>query len=95
MSRTGPPRFSRQWRGGHAASVHHYYDYKLINISDIILFILEAMPNAQTKHLECWGLDSSMVSSSPNLPTKIIHAKIRWLNISGKSPMDMRVPPLK
>ena len=32
---------------------------------------------------------------TPSLPTKIIPAKIPWLKISGKSPMDMRIPPLK
>ena len=32
---------------------------------------------------------------TPNLPTKIIPAKIRWLKLPGKSPMDMRIPPLK
>ena len=30
----------------------------------------------------------------PNLPTKIIPAKIRFLKLSGKFPMDMRIPPL-
>ena len=32
---------------------------------------------------------------TPNPPTKIIHAKIRRLETSGKFPMDMRVPPLE
>ena len=30
-----------------------------------------------------------------SLPTKIIPAKIRWLKLSGKFPMNMRVPPLE
>ena len=33
--------------------------------------------------------------STPNLPTKIIPTKIRWVNIYGKFPMDMRIPPLE
>ena len=32
---------------------------------------------------------------APNLPSKIIPAKIPRLNLSGKSPMDMRIPALK
>ena len=36
----------------------------------------------------------SLEASAPNLPTKIIPTKIHWLNISGKFPMDMRIPPL-
>ena len=28
-----------------------------------------------------------------NLPTNIIPAKIRWLTLSGKFPMDVRIPP--
>ena len=32
---------------------------------------------------------------TPNLPAKIIPTKIRWLNKSGKFPMDTRIPPLK
>ena len=31
---------------------------------------------------------------TPNLPTNIIPAKIRWLKLSGKFPMVMRIPPL-
>ena len=31
----------------------------------------------------------------PNLPTKIIPTKTRWLKDSGEFPMDMRVPPLR
>ena len=31
---------------------------------------------------------------TPNLPTNIIPTKIRWLNTSGRFPMDMRIPPL-
>ena len=32
---------------------------------------------------------------TPNLPTKIIPAMIAWVRISGKLPMDMRIPPLE
>ena len=32
---------------------------------------------------------------TPNLPTQIIPTKIRWLAISGRFPVDMRVLPLK
>ena len=31
----------------------------------------------------------------PNLPTLIIPTEIPWLIISGKCPMDVRIPPLK
>ena len=30
-----------------------------------------------------------------SLPSKIIPTKIPWLNLSGKFPVDMRIPPLK
>ena len=34
--------------------------------------------------------------TSPNLPTKITPAKIRWVETFGKEiPMDMRIPPLE
>ena len=32
---------------------------------------------------------------TPKLPTKIIPTKIAWLRLSEKSPIDMRIPPLK
>ena len=32
---------------------------------------------------------------TPNLPTKIIPAKICWLKKSGRSPMDLRIPPFQ
>ena len=32
---------------------------------------------------------------TPNLPNKIIPTKIAWLKLSGKPPMDMRIPPLE
>ena len=31
---------------------------------------------------------------TPNLPTKNLPAKTAWLKLSGKFPMDMRIPPL-
>ena len=34
-------------------------------------------------------------TGAPNLPAKIIPAKIRRLKLSGRFPMDMRIPPLK
>ena len=51
----------------------------------------------QTKNLHdlvLIGQGFHLRASAPNFPTKIIHAKIRWLNMFGKSPMDMRIPPL-
>ena len=33
--------------------------------------------------------------ATPNLPTNIIPTNIAWLKPSGKSPMDMRIPPLR
>ena len=35
------------------------------------------------------------VLSTPNLPTNIDPTKIAWLELSGKSPMDMTIPTLK
>ena len=32
---------------------------------------------------------------TPSLPSENILAKIAWLKLSGKFPMDMRIPPLK
>ena len=32
---------------------------------------------------------------TPNLPTNIVPANIARLKLSGKSPMDVRIPPLK
>ena len=34
-------------------------------------------------------------SAKVSLHCNILHSKIRWLRISGKSPMDVRMPPLK
>ena len=34
-------------------------------------------------------------AGSPYLPAKIIPTKITWLNISGRFPVDTRIPPLK
>ena len=34
-------------------------------------------------------------TGTPNPPAKIIPTKIVWLNMSGKSPMDIRIPPLR
>ena len=33
--------------------------------------------------------------ATPNLPTEIIPTKIRRLELSGRFPVDMRVPPLE
>ena len=40
------------------------------------------------------GLLPRVLHRTPNVPTKITPTKIRWPNISGKCPMDMRIPPL-
>ena len=32
---------------------------------------------------------------TPSLPTEIIPTKIRWLRISGRNPINIRIPPLK
>ena len=32
---------------------------------------------------------------TPNLPTKIVPTNIARLKLSGKSPMDVRIPPLQ
>ena len=37
----------------------------------------------------------SAASSWPNLHTRVLPAKIRRLDISGRFPMDMIIPPLK
>ena len=36
-----------------------------------------------------------LAASTPNLPTNIIPTNIAWLKLSGKSPMDMGIPPIK
>ena len=36
-----------------------------------------------------------IISSTPNLPTNIVHTNIDWLKLSGKSPVDMRIPPIQ
>ena len=33
--------------------------------------------------------------AAPNLPTQNLPTEIAWLRISGKLPMDMRIPPLQ
>ena len=40
-----------------------------------------------------WKVAASIGKHTPNLPTKIIPAKVSWLNIDGELPLDMRVPP--
>ena len=35
------------------------------------------------------------LQTAPSLPTKIMPTKIRWLNISGKFPLSLGIPPLK
>ena len=39
--------------------------------------------------------DTSLITHTPNLPTKIIPTKSPRLKISRKFPIDMRIPPLK
>ena len=36
-----------------------------------------------------------MKARERNLPTNIIPTNIAWLKLSGKFPMDIRIPPLK
>ena len=36
-----------------------------------------------------------VILRTPNLPTKIIPTKIASLKLSGRFPMDMRIPPLR
>ena len=38
---------------------------------------------------------TQLYTSTPNLPAKVIPAKIRWLKTSGRFPMDTRIPPLR
>ena len=52
-------------------------------------------PPEQNMHFKMSAFNRCSKDLAPNLPTKIIPAKMRWLNISRKLPMDMRVPPLK
>ena len=35
-----------------------------------------------------------MYPPTPSLPTKILPAKICWLKLSGRIPVDMRIPRL-
>ena len=52
----------------------------------------------KTKAGRCLAPCGTMLSSrhaTPNLPTQIVPNKICWLKLSGKCPMDMRIPPLR
>ena len=43
----------------------------------------------------CWDANLAMqTGSTPNLPTKIIPTKICRLKVSGRLPVDLRIPPL-
>ena len=42
-----------------------------------------------------WRSAWSCGQHTPNLPTKMIPTKIAWLELSGKSPMDMRIPSFR
>ena len=62
------------------------------------------LAGGQLGHTSLWGaprprlLDLRLQvlgGAAPNLLTKIIPAKIRWLKTSGKFPMDMRTSPLQ
>ena len=49
-----------------------------------------------SKPTHSWRRSSRAVwipSCTPNLPAKIVPTKIPWLKLSGKFPMDMRIPP--
>ena len=35
------------------------------------------------------------MDGTPNLPAKIVPTKTPWLKLSGRFPMDLRIPPLK
>ena len=49
--------------------------------------------------LYCININVVVVLLSPfpatHLPAEIIPTKIRWLKLSGRSPMDIIIPPLK
>ena len=40
------------------------------------------------------GVGKPLIHYTPNLPTNIVPTNIAWLKLSGRSPMDMRIPPL-
>ena len=39
--------------------------------------------------------DIMQTQHTSNPPTNIVPTNIAWLKLSGKSPMDMRIPPLR
>ena len=43
----------------------------------------------------CMACTTVLRMLTPDLPTKIIPTKIRWLKLSGKFPMVMRIPPFQ
>ena len=73
-------------RGGAARGVcgccyyyHYYYNYNSFMFWCFSLY---------------WWLFLRLIPT-PNLPTKNLPTKIAWLKLSGKFPLDMRIPPLK
>ena len=48
--------------------------------------------NQQISASRTWTRDPEVYT--PNLPTNIVPTNIAWLQLSGKSPMDVRISPL-
>ena len=63
--------------------IHVYTHYMYTHV-----YIAYASPRGHTE------LRSDPIRCTPNLPPKIIPTKISRLIISGKVPIDMRIPPL-
>ena len=52
------------------------------------------MPARWERRTRSFGTDLDINEHTPNLPTNIVPTNIARLNLSVKSPMDMRIPPL-
>ena len=80
------PRTKRvvRWEGGHASFVREVPTPSVFESQSNITF----KPGILTHHIPD-------LPTTPNLPTKNLPAKIRWLRLSRKIQMDMRILHLK
>ena len=68
---------------------------RLLSCCFLILWFHTYMFFDRRWYIERWGKAARILIRYANLPTKIIPTKICWLNISGKFPMCLGIPPLQ
>ena len=74
----------------------YIYVYTYVYIHIYIYIYIYTYHNIYIYHsIYRLGRAASEFGLRPNLPTKIIPTKTRWLKTSGKPPMDVRIPPPK